>query len=337
MMCMRLVGGGRASLLVVSGKIERQLTKSRENIGMARPLAGSSTKDPRVLSIQSHTVQGYVGNKAAVFPLQLLGFDVDAINSVHFSNHTGYPTIRGQVLNGEQLWDLIEGLEANELLFYTHLLTGYIGSISFLEKIVQVVEKLRSVNPNLIYVCDPVMGDEGKLYVPQELVPAYREKVIPLASLITPNQFEAELLTGCKIQNEEEALKGIDALHAAGPSKVVITTLDIGQKLLVVGSHRRKKGESQQFKITMEKIPAYFTGTGDLMSALLLGWSHKYPEDLAKAAELAVASLQGVLKRTVGDYEQVGVPANMNQLELRLVQSQFEIKSPQITLFAEKI
>ncbi|XP_066359425.1 2,3-bisphosphoglycerate-dependent phosphoglycerate mutase 1-like isoform X2 [Miscanthus floridulus] len=78
----------------------------------------------RVLSIQSHTVQGYVGNKSSVFPLQLLGFDVDPINSVQFSNHTGYPTFRGQVLDGKQLWDLIEGLEANQLLHYTHLLTG---------------------------------------------------------------------------------------------------------------------------------------------------------------------------------------------------------------------
>ncbi|KAH7423894.1 hypothetical protein KP509_12G079400 [Ceratopteris richardii] len=124
----------------------------------------------RVLSIQSHTVQGYVGNKAAVFPLQLLGFDVDPINSVQFSNHTGYPVCRGQVLNGDELWSLIEGLEANGLLYYTHLLT----------------------------VCDPVMGDEGTFYIPQNLVPVYAEKVLQLASIVTPNQFEAEKLTGCR-------------------------------------------------------------------------------------------------------------------------------------------
>ncbi|CAI5526801.1 unnamed protein product [Closterium sp. Naga37s-1] len=103
---------------------------------------------------------GYVGNKAAVFPLQLLGFDVDPINSVQLSNHTGYPTWKGQILDGEQLWALIEGLEANGLLFYSHLLTGglhrialvpgdcYTGSLSFLETVLRVVEKLRSVNVN---------------------------------------------------------------------------------------------------------------------------------------------------------------------------------------------
>jgi len=71
-------------------------------------------------------VHGYVGNKSATFPLQLLGFDVDPINSVQFSNHTGYPSFKGQRLNGEQLWELIEGEEANKLLNYTHLLTGTI-------------------------------------------------------------------------------------------------------------------------------------------------------------------------------------------------------------------
>ncbi|KAL4579919.1 hypothetical protein LXL04_016089 [Taraxacum kok-saghyz] len=157
----------------------------------------------RVLSIQSHTVQGYVGNKSAVFPLQLLGYDVDPIMSVQFSNHTGYPTFRGQVLNGKQLWELIEGLEANNLLYYTHLSTGYFGSVSFLENVLEVVKKLRSINPSLTYVCDPVMGDEGKLYI-----------------------FEVEQLTGSRIASEEDGREACRHLHAAGPSKVVITSMN---------------------------------------------------------------------------------------------------------------
>ncbi|XP_044505394.1 pyridoxal kinase isoform X2 [Mangifera indica] len=247
----------------------------------------------RVLSIQSHTVQGYVGNKSAVFPLQLLGYDVDPINSVQFSNHTGYPTFKGQVLNGQQLWELLEGLEANDLLYYTHLLTGYIGSVSFLNTVLKVVEKLRSVNPNLIYVCDPVMGDEGKLYVPAELVLVYREKVVPAASMLTPNQFEAEQLTGLRIVSETDGREACKILHAAGPPKVVITSINVDGNLLLIGSHQKEKGQSpEQFKILIPKIPAYFTGTGDLMTALLLGWSNKYPDNLDKAAELAVSSLQ---------------------------------------------
>ena len=70
----------------------------------------------RILSIQSHVVSGYVGNKSATFPLQLLGYEVDAINSVQFSNHTGYAKgIRGQRLQDVELWDLVEGLLANDI------------------------------------------------------------------------------------------------------------------------------------------------------------------------------------------------------------------------------
>lgn len=291
----------------------------------------------RVLSIQSHTVQGYVGNKSAVFPLQLLGYDVDPINSVQFSNHTGYPSFKGQVLNGQELWDLIEGLAANDLLFYTHLLTGYIGSVSFLNTVLQVVEKLRSINPGLIYVCDPVMGDEGKLYVPMELVSVYREKVVPVASMLTPNQFEAEQLTGLRITSEKDGLDACNILHAAGPSKVVITSLHTEDHLLLIGSHQKVKGQPpEQFKIVIPKIPAYFTGTGDLTTALLLGWSNKYPDELEKAAELAVSSLQALLQKTIADYKRAGFDPQSSSLEIRLIQSQNDIRNPVVKYNAEK-
>lgn len=184
---------------------------------------------PRVLSIQSHVVRGVVGNKSAVFPLQLLGLNVDAVNSVQFSNHTGYAGgFRGEVLQGDQLWALLEGLEANNLLRgYSHVLTGYIGSESMLLMVVRVLEKLREHNPSLTYVCDPVMGDNGNMYVPQELVKVYRETVVGFASVLTPNQFEAELLTGQAIHSREDAIKACDILHQNGPHTVILTSLDL--------------------------------------------------------------------------------------------------------------
>ena len=138
-----------------------------------------------------------VGNKSAVFPLQLLGFDVDVINSVHFSNHTGYPQgWEGDVLAGNQLHAILQGLQRNDLLENTqHVLTGYIGSESFLEAVLEVVHTLRSSQTTtngpecrVRFVCDPVLGDRGAFYVPQELVGLYREKVLPLADVVTPNE-----------------------------------------------------------------------------------------------------------------------------------------------------
>jgi pyridoxine kinase len=72
----------------------------------------------KVLSIQSHVVHGHVGNTAATFPLQLLGYQVDVINSVQLSNHTGYTHYKGQVLEAVQLQELIAGLRSNKLLKY---------------------------------------------------------------------------------------------------------------------------------------------------------------------------------------------------------------------------
>jgi len=145
----------------------------------AAAAAAAATPTPRVLSIQSHTVHGYVGNKAAVFPLQLLGFEVDPVNSVQFSNHTGYAAgWTGEVLQGAQLNALVDGLESNALLAgYSHMLTGYIGSASFLSAVLKTLGRVRAASPGVSFLCDPVMGDHGKLYVPEELVQIYREQV----------------------------------------------------------------------------------------------------------------------------------------------------------------
>lgn len=309
----------------------------------------------RVLSIQSHVVHGYVGNKAAVLPLQLLNFEVDAINSVQFSNNTGYPSWKGTVMSGEQLLEVLDGLEANGLLAgYSHLLTGYIGSVSLLRAIVQVAERLRRYNPGLVYVCDPVMGDEGRLYCRPEMPEAFRTDIIPLASVLTPNQFEAELLTGLRIASEAEALAACAALHARGPHTVVITSSDLpghASSVTVVASTTRAQeaGAPQRLRLRVPRLQAYFTGTGDLLSALLLGWMSRHPANLKLAVELAVAGLQGVLRDTAAHAADMlaagssgcgGQPppaALARARELRLVPNQHLLAAPVIELRAEAL
>lgn len=99
----------------------------------------SSTLHTRVLSIQSHVVHGFVGNKCSIFILQRLGLDVDPINTVHLSNHNGYPNSAGTVMKSEELDQIISGLRMNNLLSYTHILTGYVGSPGVLNGIAQVL------------------------------------------------------------------------------------------------------------------------------------------------------------------------------------------------------
>jgi pyridoxine kinase len=163
----------------------------------------------RVLSIQSTVTHGYVGNKCAVFTLNAMGYEVDAIDTVHFSNHTGYPVWKGDVATGEQILSIFDGLRENKLLAnYTHLLTGantlhidwhvhialsvgYMRSASCVDAIGAILQALREVNPKLVFVCDPVMGDDGKLYIPEENVPRFRS-LTPKADFLLPNQTEAQ-------------------------------------------------------------------------------------------------------------------------------------------------
>uniref|UniRef100_A0A8B9YBM1 Pyridoxal kinase n=1 Tax=Bos mutus grunniens TaxID=30521 RepID=A0A8B9YBM1_BOSMU len=276
----------------------------------------------RVLSIQSHVVRGYVGNRAATFPLQVLGFEVDAVNSVQFSNHTGYSHWKGQVLNSDELQELYDGLKLNSVNQYDYVLT----------------------------VCDPVMGDqrngEGAMYVPDDLLPVYREKVVPVADIITPNQFEAELLTGRKIHTQEEALEVMDMLHSMGPDTVVITSSDLlsprgSDYLMALGSQRTRAPDgsmvTQRIRMEMHKVDAVFVGTGDLFAAMLLAWTHKHPNNLKVACEKTVSAMHHVLQRTIKCAKAKsgeGVKPSPAQLELRMVQSKKDIESPEIVVQA---
>ncbi|XP_052019371.1 pyridoxal kinase isoform X1 [Apodemus sylvaticus] len=304
----------------------------------------------RVLSIQSHVVRGYVGNRAAMFPLQVLGFEVDAVNSVQFSNHTGYAHWKGQVLTSQELHELYEGLKANSVNKYDYVLTGYTRDKSFLAMVVDIVQELKKQNSRLVYVCDPVMGDkwngEGSMYVPQDLLPVYRDKVVPVADIITPNQFEAELLSGRKIHSQEEAFQVMDLLHCMGPDTVVITSSDLpspqgSDYLMALGSQRMRKPDgstvTQRIRMEMRKVDAVFVGTGDLFAAMLLAWTHKHPENLKVACEKTVSAMQHVLQRTIRCAKAEageGQKPSPAQLELRMVQSKRDIEDPEIVVQA---
>ncbi|XP_053310928.1 pyridoxal kinase isoform X1 [Spea bombifrons] len=300
----------------------------------------------RVLSIQSHVVRGYVGNKAAAFPLQVLGFEVDTINSVQFSNHTGYDHWKGQVLNAEELQEIYEGLKLNQVTRYDYVLTGYTRDSSFLARVVDIVQELKQKNPQLVYACDPVLGDkwngEGSMYVPEELLPVYKDLVVPVADIITPNQFEAELLTGRKIHTQEDAVQVMDMLHALGPSTVVITSSELpasrgAEYLITLGSHRRvgKDGQVRTQRICLEspRVEAVFVGTGDLFAAMLLAWTHHHPSNFKLACEKTVSAMQHVLQRTICSARALagpGVKPSYPQLELRMVQSKKDIENPEL-------
>lgn len=89
-----------------------------------------------------------------------------------------------------------------------------------------------------VVVCDPVMGDDGEMYVPQELLPVFKNEIVPLADILTPNQFEAEILTGEKINSIEDALKVIKIFHDQGIKTIALSSTELGNSefLLAIAS-----------------------------------------------------------------------------------------------------
>lgn len=299
---------------------------------MAAAAESATLVAPRVLSVQSHVVHGYVGNRSAVFPLQLLGFNVDVINSVQFSCHTGYGVPCGQKLGGEELRTLWAGLQANGVLNHKYLLTGYIGAVSFLR---EVIELRRALGSACTYLCDPVLGDNGKLYVPEDLVAVYRTEMLEHVSVLTPNQFEAQLLAETTIDSVQAAAAVCDKLHAMGPRMIVLTTLDVPDATLG-GTHVAMMLSEAGRKKWLLRLPFVqggpFTGTGDLTAAMLLAGRELHPNESPLALERAGATLQAVLKLTAAMPPITTQDGRRLAPELALIESRHLIEDPLIQI-----
>ncbi|KAI5958289.1 BUD16 [Candida theae] len=273
-----------------------------------------------VLSIQSHVVHGYVGGRAAIFPLQTQGWEVDNINTVHFSNHTGYGHFKGQKLDRQELRSILDQLVNQLQIEYGAVVTGYAPNAELIscirEYIVAMKEKSRSkviqksgsesgngqselrdagstsTTPSLIYLMDPVMGDNNYMYVDQSCVDEYRKLIhSDVVDIITPNQFELELLMDYEITNRESIKNAIEYLHnQCHIPYVVITSVeskvmnmkrdsddnddgDIKEEdciYCVISTKPHPTSNAQMRMFQIPTIRSYFTGVGDLFSALLL-------------------------------------------------------------------
>ena len=111
-------------------------------------------------------------------------------------------------------------------MIFEHL--GYTRSPTVLAIFTDIVGELQKANKDFIYLCDPVMGDHGKFYVPEEMQEAYK-KLLPVPNILTPNQFELELLADMKVQTIQEALVAINLLHAKGPKTIILTSSNLGE------------------------------------------------------------------------------------------------------------
>src|ERR1043165_7111026 len=180
-----------------------------------------------ILSIQSHVAYGHVGHGAAPFPLQRIGVEVWPIHTVQFSNHTGYGAWTGRVLDAALITEVVQGIAARGVLAQCDgVLSGYMGSAETGNAILDAVVQVKAANPNARYCCDPVIGDVGRGVFVRPGIPEFmREYAVPAADIVTPNQFELDHLTGLPSATRRDALAAIDALHALGPTVILVTSL----------------------------------------------------------------------------------------------------------------
>jgi pyridoxine kinase len=282
----------------------------------------------RFLSLQSHVAYGYVGNRAATFPLQRLGHEVWAVNTVEFSNHTGYGAWMGRTASAEQVADIVHGIEALGMLGKCDaLLTGYVGDAALGDVVLDTVRKVRTANPKAVWCCDPVLGDiDTGIYVKPGIDAFFRDRALPQADLITPNHFELEHLTGRKVETLDEAVAAARSLLN-------------GPRLALVTSFLRAGLQSEQVEmlavtpdaawrvvtplIAFEVMP---NGTGDTVAALFT--AHWLADgDIAAALGAVASSIYAVLEATQA----------MGERELQLVAAQERLLSPKRRFTAERL
>ena len=280
-----------------------------------------------ILSVQSWVAYGHVGNAAAVFPMQRLGHEVWAINTVQFSNHTGYGAWKGQVFPARAIGELVDGIaERGALPDCDAVLSGYMGDAAIGVAILDAVGRVRQANPEALYCCDPVIGDVGRgVFVREGIAEFMRERAVPAADIVTPNHFELELLTGLQARTARETTQAIEALHRRGP-RVVLVTSFIGEDTPSDSLDLLASAEGRRWRVRTPRLPLTINGAGDAIAALFL--VHYLANGSAVHALVkASSSIYSLLKQT----------ADAGSRELLLVAAQQELISPGWRFEAEPI
>jgi pyridoxine kinase len=279
-----------------------------------------------ILSIQSAVAYGHVGNSAAVFPLQRLGFEVWPVNTVLFSNHTGYGAWRGRVVELGWVEEILAGIRDRGALptRCRAVLSGYLGDATLGQTVLDTVGEVRAVRKDMVYACDPVMGDEGRGFFVRPGIPEFfKAQAVPAADLITPNQFELAWLADQPIASMEDAVAAAAKVAAAGPSIVVCTSLLVGpEDQLGILAH----SAGSTWVVWTPKLPVTLNGTGDVFTALFLGhW-------------LTTGRLDQTLERAVsGMYALVEATHEQRSRELVLVAAQDQLVNPKRQFRAERV
>jgi pyridoxine kinase len=270
-----------------------------------------------ILSFQSRVSYGCVGHGAAEFTLRRVGLDVCPVDTVRLSNHPGYGLCRGGPVPGEDIAELVAGLEEIGVLpTFRAVLSGYLGTAAAGQQALAAAAKVRSSSPNAPYCCDPVMGDRGSgLYVPDDLVCFFREAAVPAADIVVPNHFELEVLAERPLPGLADALAAALELRRKGPGIVCVSSLQVPELGGDLGTLIADAGGA--WLVATPRLGIDAKGAGDVLSALLL--ARLLAGDApATALERAVAPTFAVVEATLA----------AGRRELALVAAQESLVAP---------
>ena len=247
---------------------------------------------PAVIVISSHVARGSVGNRAAVFALEVLGHNVWAVPTVTLPWHPGHGKATRIVAPAEEFSALLEDLgNAQWLAEVGGVLSGYLGDPQQATAIANLVETIKAKNPDVVYACDPVIGDSNGLYVSDETAAAIRDILVPIADLITPNRFElAWLCQHSSFTSNDEILAAAKKL---GRPLTLVTSAISMMRNSTGNVFLSGKGALLAEHTMIENPP---NGLGDLTSALFLArMLEKLPMD--KALQKVTSSVFEILSR----------------------------------------
>lgn len=248
-----------------------------------------------ILSISSQVVAGAVGNSASVYPLMRLGHNVWSLPSLLLSHHPGLGQPAKLTMSANDLEAFISSLESHGLLENCDaLMTGYLADAGQGDVIAALVTRLRQHNPDLIYLCDPISGDEAEGSYVSAAVIAAQQRLMTLADIVTPNRFELSLFTGRAIHDDATAIAAARSLHR--PLVVVTSAPAAPGRIanLCVTPLEACRAETHEHRaLAGSRVPK---GTGDLFAGLFFahhlgGATHEHALSQASAATADMVGL----------------------------------------------
>lgn len=261
-----------------------------------------------ILSINSHVVYGSVGNKATIYPLMHMGYEVWPLHTAQFSRHAGYNTWAGEAFSEETIRCLLESIIDDGVAKNCKaIISGYMGSDGICIEVFKAVERLKKQNSNILYLCDPVIGN-SLAKANYNIINFFQTNLN--ADVCTPNQCEAEVISGIKIERRGD-LDRIAEFFCNKVATLIITGIQAefipDNKLGIFVSSKK----SQNLILTDKYDNVPINGTGDLFAAIFLG-KYLLTKDAIMATKNAIYLTDLVIKQSVMINSQELVIQNIN-------------------------